>query len=42
MVLRKIFGSERKEVARGCRNLNKEELHNFFSSTNLRVINRGG
>jgi hypothetical protein len=39
MVLRRIFGSKREEVARGMRRLDNEELHNLYTSPNIiRVI----
>jgi len=34
-VLRKIFGSERKEVTGGWRKLHNEELHDFYSTPNI-------
>jgi hypothetical protein len=34
-VLRKIFGSEREEVAGGWRRLHNEELHDFYASPNI-------
>jgi hypothetical protein len=34
-VLRKVFGSERDEVTREWRRLNKEELYDLYSSTIL-------
>jgi hypothetical protein len=38
-VLRGIFGPKREEVAGGGRKLHNEELHNFYSSSNIfRVI----
>jgi hypothetical protein len=36
-VLRK-YGSKRKEVAGGLRKLNKEELHNLYTSPNIKMI----
>jgi len=35
MVLKKIFGPKRKEVAGGWRRLNNEELHNLCASPNI-------
>jgi hypothetical protein len=37
-VLRRIFGSEREEVAGGWRRLHNEELHNLFASQIIRAI----
>jgi hypothetical protein len=38
-VLRRIYRSERGDVAGGCRRLHNEELHNLYSSPNIiRVI----
>jgi hypothetical protein len=34
-MLRRIFGSKRKEVAGGWRRLHNEELHNLYISPNL-------
>jgi hypothetical protein len=34
-VLRRIFGPNREEVARGCRTLHNEELHNLYASPNV-------
>jgi hypothetical protein len=34
-VLRKIFGTKRKEDAGGWRNLHNEELHNLHCSPNI-------
>jgi hypothetical protein len=31
----RIFGPKREEVAGGWRRLHKEELHNFYASTNF-------
>jgi hypothetical protein len=37
--LRRIFGSEREEVAGGWKRLHDEELHNIYSSPNfIRVV----
>jgi hypothetical protein len=39
-VLRRIFGSKRDEVTRGCRKLHDEELHDLYSlPVIVRVIN---
>jgi hypothetical protein len=39
MVLRKIFGPGREEVAEGWRGLHNEVLHNLYASSNIiRVI----
>jgi hypothetical protein len=35
MVLRKIFGSKREEVAGGWRRLHNQELHNLYDSPNI-------
>jgi len=35
MVLRRILGPSRQEVAGGCRRLHDEELHNLYSSPNI-------
>jgi hypothetical protein len=35
VVLRRIFGPKRDEVAGGCRKLHNEKLHNLYSSTNI-------
>jgi hypothetical protein len=35
MLLRKIFGPKRKEVAGGWRRLHDEELHNLYTSLNI-------
>jgi hypothetical protein len=37
-VLSKIFRPKRDEVAGGWRRLHNEELHNMFSSPNIRAI----
>jgi hypothetical protein len=38
-VLRGTFGFKEEEVARSCRRLHNEELHNFYASPNIiRVI----
>jgi hypothetical protein len=37
-VLGEIFGPKGVELARGCRNLHNEELHNLYASQNIRVI----
>jgi hypothetical protein len=38
-MLRRIFGTEREEVAEGWRRKHNEELHNLFTSLNIiRVI----
>jgi hypothetical protein len=34
-VLRRIFGTKRKEVARDWRRLRNEELHNLYVSSNI-------
>jgi hypothetical protein len=34
-MLRKMFGSKRKEVAGGWRGLHIEELHNLYTSPNI-------
>jgi hypothetical protein len=34
-VLRRIFGSTRDKVTGGWRKMNKEELHNLYSSPNI-------
>jgi hypothetical protein len=36
--LRRIFGSKRDEVTGGWRKLHNEELHNLYSSPNIRMI----
>jgi hypothetical protein len=37
--MRRMFGSEKEEVARGWRRLHNEELHNLYASSNvLRVM----
>jgi hypothetical protein len=42
-MLRRIFGSQRKEVAEGRRRLHNEQLHNLYASPNIiRVINNQG
>jgi hypothetical protein len=39
MVLRRIFGPKREEMAGGWRRLHNEELHNLYASPNIiRVI----
>jgi hypothetical protein len=35
-VLRRTFGPKRDEVAGGCRKLHNEELHNLYSSPNIK------
>jgi hypothetical protein len=46
--LRRIFGPKRKEVARDCRRLHNEELHNLYASSNIimavkrRMMRRAG
>jgi hypothetical protein len=35
MVLRRIFGPKREEVAGGWRRLHNEELHNLYASPNI-------
>jgi hypothetical protein len=35
VVLGRIFGPKRDEVAGGCRKLRNEKLHNLYSSTNI-------
>jgi hypothetical protein len=37
-LLRRTFGPKRKEVAGGWRRLHNEELHNLFTSPNIKVI----
>jgi hypothetical protein len=37
-VLRRIFGPKREEVAGCWRRLHIEDLHNLYSSSNIRVI----
>jgi hypothetical protein len=37
-VLRGIFGPKREEVTGGRRKLHNEELHNFYSLLNIRII----
>jgi hypothetical protein len=37
-VLRRIFGPKRDEVTGGWRKLHNEELHNFYSPPNIRMI----
>jgi hypothetical protein len=40
-VLRRIFGTKREELVRGCRRLHNEELHNMYASPNIiRVIKK--
>jgi hypothetical protein len=34
-VLRRVYGSSRDEIIRGCRKLHNEELHNLSSSPNI-------
>jgi hypothetical protein len=34
-VLRRIFGTNREEVAGGCRILHNEELHNLYASPSI-------
>jgi hypothetical protein len=36
-VLRRIFGPKREEVAGGWRRLHNEELHNLYTSPNIRA-----
>jgi hypothetical protein len=37
--LRRIFGPRREELVGGCRRKQDEELHNFYTSTNIiRII----
>jgi hypothetical protein len=36
-ILRRVFGSERKEIIGGWRKLHDEELHNLYSSPNMLV-----
>jgi len=38
MVLRRIFGPKREEVAGGGRRLHNKELHNLYTSPNIQVI----
>jgi len=38
MVLWRIFGPRTEEVAGGWRRLHNEELHNLYTSPNIRVI----
>jgi hypothetical protein len=37
-VLRRIFGSKRDEVTEDWRKLHNEELHNLYSSPDIRII----
>jgi hypothetical protein len=37
-VLRTVFGPTREEVVRGCRRLHTAELHNMYTTPNIRVI----
>jgi hypothetical protein len=37
-LLRRIFGPKRGEVTGGWRRLHNEELDNFYSSTNIRMV----
>jgi len=37
-VVRRIFGPNREDVARGWRRLHKVELHNLYSSSNIRMM----
>jgi hypothetical protein len=39
-VLRRIFGSERKEVAGEWRRLQNEELHNLYASQNITKVSQ--
>jgi hypothetical protein len=42
MVLRRIFGPKRSEVAGGWRRLHNEELHNLYTSPNIWMNKSGG
>jgi hypothetical protein len=42
IVLRRIFGPKREEVAGGWRRLHGEELHNLNASRHIGVISQGG
>jgi hypothetical protein len=37
-VLRRISGHKREEVAGGCRKLRNVEIHNLYSSPNVRIF----
>jgi len=37
-VLRGTFGFKEEEVARSCRRLHNEELHNFYASPNIITV----
>jgi hypothetical protein len=37
-VMSRTFGRKRKEVARGCRRLYNEELHNLYASSNIILV----
>jgi hypothetical protein len=37
-MLRRIFGNKTQEVMGGWRKLHNEELHNLYSSLNIRAI----
>jgi hypothetical protein len=37
-VLRRIFGPKREKVVGDCRRLHNEELHNLYTSPNIRAI----
>jgi len=39
-VLRRIFGSSRKEVVGGWRRLHNEELHNLYASRNIMTVTK--
>jgi hypothetical protein len=41
-VLRRIFGPRRDEVTGDWRKLHNEELHNFYSSPNIRMMRWAG
>jgi hypothetical protein len=38
-VLRRIFGTKRREMEGGWRRLHNEELHNLYASTNIFFFN---
>jgi len=42
MVLRRIFGPKREEVAGGWRVLHNEELHNVYSLLNIFIVFKSG
>jgi hypothetical protein len=41
-VLRRIFGSQREEVAGGWRRLHNEKLHNLYSSPDIIRVTKSG